>query len=276
MSTSIDLAFVEKYADTVHMAYQQHGSKLRNTVRVKDNVQGATVKFQKVGKGMAGKKTRHGNVPLMNVDHSTVTATMEDWYGADYCDMLDEVKINFDEVRVIADAGAFAVGRKIDALLLTAMAATSNAVEEAASGLNKAKITEAVQRMNENDVPDDGGRFCVVGAHQWEELMHITEFASADFVGDQLPFLKGTESKLWRGITWLFHSGLPLSGGTRTCFMYHKNAIGLGEAKQMKAYIDWVPEKAAHLINHCLSAGAVLIDPNGCVEIACDDDAALS
>jgi hypothetical protein len=276
MSTSISNSFVAQYMADVHEAYQQRGSKLRGTVRLKTGVTGATAVFQKNGKGAAGKKTRHGNVPLMNVEHSTVTATLEDWYGADYVDHLDELKTNTDERLVVANAGAYALGRKVDELLVGKLAQASNAVAEASSGLTKAKVLEAFAMLNGKDVPDDGNRFAVVGAHQWNELLDISEFKSADFAGDRYPWLKGTESRTWLGITWMFHTGLPLSGGTRKCFLYHRSALGLAEGQDVKVFTDWVPEKAAHLVDHLLSAGAVLIDDDGVVEIDCDDDAALA
>lgn len=276
MSTSISNSFIAQYVADVHEAYQQRGSKLRGTVRLKTGVTGATAVFQKNGKGAAGKKTRHGNVPLMNVEHSTVTATLEDWYGADYVDHLDELKTNTDERLVVANAGAYALGRKVDELLVARLAQASNIVPEAASGLTKAKVLEAFALLNGKDVPDDGNRFAVVGAHQWNELLDISEFKSADFAGDRYPWLKGTESRTWLGITWMFHTGLPLSGGTRKCFLYHRSALGLAEGQEVKVFTDWVPEKAAHLVDHLLSAGAVLIDDDGVVEIDCDDDAALA
>lgn len=276
MSTSITNAFIELYAAEVHEAYQQRGSKLRNTVRLKTDVVGSTCVFQKNGKGAAGKKTRHGNVPLMNVSHATAKATLEDWYGADYVDKLDEVRVNHDERQVVANAGAWALGRKIDELLVARMDATANVVPEDGTGLTKAKILSAFEAMNAADVPDDGQRFAVVGPHQWNELLDISEFKSSDYAGERFPWLKGTESRVWLGITWIFHTNLPISSGTRKCFMYHKNAIGLAEGHELKAYVDWVPEKAAHLVNHMLSAGAVLIDEDGVVEIACDDDAAIA
>ncbi len=276
MSTSIANSFIAMYVADVHEAYQQRGSKLRNTVRLKTGVTGATAVFQKNGKGAAGKKTRHGNVPLMNVAHSNVTATLEDWYGADYVDKLDELKTNTDERLVVANAGAYALGRKIDELIVARMAQTSSAVAEGAKGLTKAKILEAFAMLNSKDVPDDGNRFAVVGAHQWNELLDISEFKSADFAGDRYPWLKGTESRTWLGITWMFHTGLPLAGGTRKCFLYHRNAVGLAEGQELKVFTDWVPEKAAHLVDHMLSAGACLIDEDGVVQIDCDDDAALA
>jgi len=71
MSTTVDLAFVKQYEREVHEAYQRMGSKLRNTVRNKNNVKGSSTTFQKVGKGAASTKTRHGKVPVMNVDQAT-------------------------------------------------------------------------------------------------------------------------------------------------------------------------------------------------------------
>lgn len=275
MSTSISNAFVTMYSEDVSEAYQQRGSKLRNTVRLKTEVVGSTTVFQKTGRGAAGKKTRHGNVPLMNVSHTSVSATLEDWYGADYVDKLDELKTNTDERLVTANAGAWALGRKIDELLIGKLDGTSHVVAEGSAGLTKAKILEAFAALNGNDVPDDGSRFAVVGAHQWNELLNIAEFKSADYAGDRFAWLKGTESKVWLGITWMFHTGLPLSAGMRKCFLYHKNSVGLAEGQGVKAFIDWVPEKAAHLVNHMLSAGAVLIDEDGVVEIDCDDDAVI-
>lgn len=276
MSTSIANSFVAMYVADVHQAYQQRGSKLRNTVRLKTGVTGATAVFQKNGKGSAGKKTRHGNVPLMNIDHTSVTATLEDWYGADYVDRLDELKTNTDERLVVANAGAYALGRKIDELILARMAGTGSVVAAGGKGLTKAKILEAFALLNSKDVPDDGSRFAVVGAHQWNELLDISEFKSADFAGDRYPWLKGTESRTWLGITWMFHTGLPLASGTRKCFLYHRSAVGLAEAQNVKVFTDWVPEKAAHLVDHMLSAGACLIDEDGVVQIDCDDAAALA
>ena len=71
LSTSIDQAFVKQFEEEVHQAYQRMGSKLRNTVRVKNGVRGSSTVFQTVGKGSASTKARHGMVPVMNVDHAT-------------------------------------------------------------------------------------------------------------------------------------------------------------------------------------------------------------
>lgn len=276
MSTTVSNAFVSQYVEMVHQAYQAQGSKMRQTVRLQTEVEGSKCVFQKVGKGAAGKKTRHGNVPLMNLDHSNVSCTLSDWYAAEYIDKLDELKDKSDEKQVAANAGAWALGRKIDELLITKLDGATNVVAEAAAGLTKDKILQAFGTLNANDVPDDGHRFAVVGPHQWNELLNIQEFKSSDYAGEQYAWLKGTESRTWLGITWMFHTGLPLDeAGMRKCYIYHRNAAGLAEGQKVQAFVDWVPEKAAHLVDHMLSAGACLIDPDGVVEIQCDDDAAI-
>lgn len=276
MSTTVSNAFVTQYVEMVHQAYQAQGSKMRQTVRLQTEVEGSKCVFQKIGKGAAGKKTRHGNVPLMNLNHSNVSCTLSDWYAAEYIDKLDELKDKSDEKQVAANAGAWALGRKIDELIITKLEGAANVVAEAAAGLTKDKILQAFGTLNANDVPDDGHRFAVVGPHQWNELLNIQEFKSSDYAGEQYAWLKGTESRTWLGITWMFHTGLPLDeAGMRKCYIYHRNAAGLAEGQKVQAFVDWVPEKAAHLVDHMLSAGACLIDPDGVVEIQCDDDAII-
>ena len=281
MSISIDQAFIKQYEAEVHEAYQQRGSKLRHTVRLKTGVEGKSTTFQKVGKGTAGQKTRHGNVPVMNIDHTPVECTLEDWYAGDWVDKLDELKTNIDERQVQVNAGAFALGRKIDSLIITAARSglsSDQKVAEGSAGLTKSKILQAFELLNDADVPDDGQRYAIVGAHQWNELLNITEFKSADYVGaSELPWLAGTQAKRWLNMIWIMHTGLPVSSGTRYCLMYHRTALGLAEGiTGVWTDITWHGDKAAHFVDNAISAGAVRIDSTGIVEIACDDDAAIS
>lgn len=91
MSTTIDKAFVKQFEREVHESFQRMGSKLRNTVRSKGDVRGASTIFQKVGKGVASTKARHGKIPTMNVDHTPVECILTDYYAGDWVDKLDEV-----------------------------------------------------------------------------------------------------------------------------------------------------------------------------------------
>ncbi len=277
MSTTVEQAFETQFESEVKLDYQQCGSKLRNTVRLKSNVKGKTDRFKRMGRGEASTKTRHGRVPVMNASHSYVDCTLTDFYAGDWVDKLDELKVNHDERQVQAKTGSAALGRKIDALIIEKLDTTTNLVAEGSAGLTKAKILTAFETLNNSDVPDDGERYGIVGAHQWNELLAIQEFASSDYVGkESLPWLKGVQAKRWLNIMWLMHTGLPLGSGTRSCFLYHKAGIGLAEGMDIKVDITWNGPEAAFFVDTMMSAGACLIDSDGVIEIACDDDAAIS
>ncbi|TCZ55555.1 phage capsid protein [Roseicella aquatilis] len=273
MSASIDQAFVKQYQAEVQEAYQRQGSKLRPTVRSKSEVRGASTVFQKVGTGTAAAKARNGIVPVMNIDHTSVECFLQDYYAGDWVDRLDELKTNIDERAVVANAGAYALGRKTDELIIAALdsgtqeAVGTGAGETDADGLTRAKVLLAFQMLGNADVPDDGQRYAVVGWKQWSELLTIEEFSSAQFVGpEELPW-KGSQAKRWLGATWIPHSGLTMNGALRYCYFYHKTAIGHASAAEIATDITWHGDRAAHFVNTMMSQGAVLVNDAGVVRM---------
>ena len=274
MSTTIDQAFIKHFEREVHEAYQRQGSKLRNTVRTINNINGAEAVFQKVGTGTASTKSTHGMVPVMNLDHSNVTVALEDYYACDWVDRLDELKVNIDERQVIAAAGANALGRKTDEMIINALdAADDHVITDGNVGLTLDKALEAFEIFGDNDVPDDGGRFAVVGWKQWSELLQIDEFSNADYIGaEQLPFSSITQAKMWLGTVWIPHSGLPIDGNDiRSCYFYHKTAVGHASAADVSTDITWHGDRASYFVNNMMSQGAGLIDEAGIVVINCDE-----
>ncbi len=270
MSTSVDLAFVKQFERDVHEAYQRRGAKLMNSVRRKPNVKGTSTTFQKAGKGVATTKARHGSVTPMNVSHTPVECTLSDFYAGDWVDKLDETKLEHDEKRVIINAGAFALGRKTDELLITELdQTTTTPIAHASTGLTKAKVLTAMQVLGDNDVFEEGRMFAIVPWTEWTELMDITEFKSADFIGDAFPWLKGTEARKWLGTIWMPHSGLEslVASSVSKSFWYHEASVGWGYGANVQSDITWHGDRAAHFVNNMLSGGACLIDSNGVVEI---------
>lgn len=274
MSTTIDQAFIKQFEREVHEAYQRQGSKLRNTVRTISNVNGSSAVFQKVGKGTASTKSTHGMVPVMNLDHSNIEVVLSDYYAGDWVDRLDELKTNIDERQVIANAGANALGRKTDELIIGALeGATSQIIGDGNAGMTKSKILNAFETFGEQDVPDDGQRYCIVGWKQWSDLLAIDEFVNADYIGaDALPFASITQAKMFLGTIFVPHSGLPIDGDDiRSCFYYHKTAVGHAAASDVQTDVSWHGDRAAHFVNNMMSQGAGLIDDSGIVVINCDE-----
>lgn len=271
MANNITAAFITQFESEVHLAYQRMGSKLRNTVRQANNVVGSTVKFQKITKGVANTKSRNADVTPMSdtsgaVQHSQVTATMTDHYAPEYVDKLDELKTNIDERQAVAQSAGYALGRKTDDLLTTAMDAGANStqINDTAGALVKADFISMFETLGSADIPEDGGRYLALSPAGYADLFNINEFASSDFVGDQnLPFAGGASMKEFMGIKCFATSAV--AGGKN--FLYHTSAVGLGVGSDVQTEINYVPEKVANLIVAHMSMGAVVIDDNGVYEI---------
>jgi hypothetical protein len=178
---------------------------------------------------------------------------------------------------VIANGGAYALGRKIDDLIFTAMDTTTSYVGSYSGVLTRELAIQAVETLFGNDVPDDGDCWGMITPRSWSCLMTVDEFSSADFINSDLPFLKGRSmAKTWMGVNWMMHTGLP-GKATATCenFVYHRSAIGAASGMDITADITWEGTRAAHWVNNMMSMGSVLIDAEGVVEIRTDDTTAI-
>lgn len=270
MSTSISTAFIKQFESEVHMAYQRMGSKLRNTVRQVNNVTGNQARFQKVGTGSAVSKSRHAQVPTMDISHSTVDVTLSDFYAADYVDRLDELKTNIDERQVLSQSAAAALGRKTDQTIIDVLDAGSNSnnIAHGSAGLTLAKALSTYEAFGEADVPDDGQRYFIVSPAGWADLLQIDQFSRMEYVGEaDLPYAGGLTAKRWLGFMWFTHSGLSISGTTRECHAFHRSAVGTAMGSDIRTEINYIPEKVSNLITSYMSLGSVMIDNNGAIKV---------
>lgn len=276
MANSVTAAFIKQYESEVHVAYQRTGSKLRNTVRTVNGIDGSTTTFQKVGKGIAGTKDRHGLVPVMNLDHSPVECTLYDYYAGDWVDKLDELKMNVPERQVVANAGAYALGRKTDDLILNSLLAASTSIPVGTSGMTPTKVLAGITALGNRDVPiDDGNVYMLCGWDEWADLMLYDEFASADYVpANELPWAgKGMVAKRWSGVMIMPSSLIGANGNNEsTNPMWHSSAVGHAIGQDVTADITWHGDRAAHFVNNMMSMGSCLIDDNGVVKIVADRD----
>tara|TARA_R100001440_G_scaffold23199_1_gene37817 strand:- start:2683 stop:3498 length:816 start_codon:yes stop_codon:yes gene_type:complete len=266
MANTIDVAFIKQFETDVHLAYQRMGSKLRNTVRTVGSVRGNVVRFQKIGTGSASTKSRNGDVTAMELTHTTVEATMQDFYAAEYIDKLDELKTNIDERQAVATSAAAALGRKTDELLITAMDAGANStqIHDTGSALGKADLLTLFETFGSASIPEDGGRYLAMHPKGYADLFNIDAFASSDFVGEQnLPFAGGMTMKEFLGFK-IFSTSAVSAGKSMA---YHTSAVGLGVNSDISTELNYIPQKASHLATSMMSMGAVVIDSNGIYEV---------
>lgn len=257
--------FVQLYDAEVKAAYQREGSLLRNTVRQRDAVAGERVYFPKIGKGMATQKGRNADVVPMDIDLSKVFATMQDFYAPEYLDELDLAKINWSVRTETARAAAWAIGRAVDNSIINAINGSANTISAGTiNGGGNTELTLAVttaisEELSTRDVPMDRMRYAVVTPESLNELLQIEQATSMFYVREQL-LISGDKPAFWMGFNWIVHTGLP--SGVKGLF-YHKMSTGIGFNQDIKSRIDWVPQKAAWLVNSYASFGSVIIDEDG-------------
>ncbi len=276
MAINLSTAFVTLFDAEVKQAYQA-SAVLRPAVRIRSGVEGSTYKVPKIGKGVAQIRIPQTDVTPLNVTYSQVTATLSDYIAAEYSDIFMQAKVNFDERRELVKVVSNAIGRRQDQLILDALTASSatsvgNDIGGSDTNMNVAKLREAAKVLNANNVPMDN-RHIIIHANSLASLLSETAVTSSDF--NTVKALVQGEINTFLGFT--FHvlgdrteGGLIKDGSNdRTCFAFHKDALGLAEGIAPKTEINYVPEKTSFLIASMFSAGAVAIDDEGIVKIVC-------
>jgi len=277
MAQNVTTAFVTLFESEVKQAYQSE-SILRGTMRTRTGVQGNTVKFPKIGKGVATPRINQTDVTPLNVTYSQVTANMSDFIAAEYSDIFHQTHINFDERRELVEVVSKAIARRMDQICIDALDAAASpstvatTVGGSGSNMNIEKLRATAKAMNEKNVPSEG-RYLLMHASQLDALLGETEITSQDFAS--VKALVRGEIGSFMGFQVLTmgdrdEGGIP-KPSTRTCFAWHKDSLGYAESMAQKTEVNYIAEKTSFLVSSMFSAGAVAIDDEGIVKISCTE-----
>lgn len=274
MAVGVSNAFVQLFDAEVKQAYQAQRA-LAGVTRERTNVEGNQVKFPKIGKGTATIRVPQTDVTPLNVSYSQVTATMSDYIAAEYSDIFSQQKINFDERRELVQVVSGAIGRRMDQLVIDALSGSGTAltvattVGGAGTNMNLAKLLEAKELLDTGNVPAQD-RCMLIHASGLAALLDDTKIASSDYAA--VKALVQGQLDTFLGFKFITigdrdEGGLP-KPSTRTCFAFHKDALGMGIGMNQKTEINYVAEKTSFLVASMFSAGAVAIDAEGIVAIS--------
>ncbi len=282
MSTNLSPAFVQLFEAEVHQAYQA-SAVLRGAARMRTGVVGDTVKFPKVGKGQASIRVPQTDVTPINAAFSQVSVSLSDYVAAEYSDIFNQQKVNFDERQELAQVVGNAIGRREDQILIDALDAASAGTTVAktvvtsgsatASNLNVGKIIAAKKALDAANVPATDRHF-VIHANNLAGLLGDERAISSDFqtlqalVQGQINTMMGFQFHI---VGDRDEGGLPLSTNDRTCFAFHRSALGCAVGIAPKTEINYIPEKTSFLVTAMLSMGAAAIDAEGIVDVICDE-----
>jgi len=281
MSVQLSKAFVTLFDAEVKQAYQGK-AMLVGAVRQRRGVEGSTVRFPKVGRGVATARISQSDVTPLNVGFSNVTCTLQDWNAAEYSDIFSQQKVNFDERQELVQVLGNAIGRRQDQLILDALNAATgtgtvgNDIGGTDTNMNVAKLREAKRQLDRANVPPEG-RHIILHASGLASLLSETAVTSSDF--NTVKALVAGEINTFLGFT--FHilgdrseGGLAIDSSLdRTCFAFHKDSIGYAEGIAPRTEVNYIAEKTSFLVNSLFSAGAVAIDAEGIVKITARETA---
>lgn len=277
MSVNISTAFVTLFDSEVKQAYQ--GQRLlAGVTRERTGVQGNTVKFPKIGKGSATIRVPQTDIVPLSVTVNQVTATMEDFIAAEYSDIFDQSHVNFSERQELVQVVSGAIARRMDQVVLDALTASSgtntvaNSIGGSNTNLNVAKLRAAKKALDAKNVPADGRCF-IIHANSLDSLLSETSVTSSDF--NSVKALVTGDVDTFLGFQFITmgdrdEGGLAIDGSNdRTCFAFHKDAMGLGISMNQTSRVDYIAEKTSFLVASMFSAGSVAIDADGIVKVTC-------
>jgi hypothetical protein len=284
MSFTITQAFVSQYKANVTMLYQQNGSKLRGTVR-EESLTGKAHFFERIGATAAQVRvTRHGDTPLISTPHSRRMVTPLDYEWADLVDQQDKIRILINPESEYAQNASMALGRAFDSAVIAAFNGnafagdsgqttvalpSSQLIVNGGTGFTMAKLRQAKLILDNANVPDEE-RYLVYSPRALYNLLGDTQVTSADF--NSVKALVDGQLDTYLGFKFVKTTLLPLSGNIRSCFAYHKNAMGIAVNADIMTRINERPDKSyAVQVYVCGTWGATRIQEEGVVQVDFDE-----
>lgn len=288
---TVPAVFNHVYHAELHRLVAQRESRLRGAVRTR-SVQGKSDNWDRLGPSdLAAVATRHATTTILDPVHSRRRATMTDRGGAIILDKFDEVKTITQPQNDYAQNHADSINRFYDDLIVTALGGAATAVagddttstvalpaaqiitEAGTAGLTFAKVNQAVRKLNESNVPFPD-RYAVVSPAGLEDLLATTQATSSDFT-DLKAIQSGRLQGTWMGFQWIMSTRLPFSTPKRTCYFFHKNAVGLSMAMDIYTSVSTRNDlNDATQVYAACSAGAVRIEEELVVAVEIDEVAA--
>lgn len=285
MSYDVPEHHVQQYNSNVRLLSQQKMSRLRRTVRVDGDIQGERVSFDRLSPTAAQRNTtRHADTPLMNTPHSRRWAEMFDYDWGDLVDKTDKLKTIYDPTNPYAVLGARAMGRSMDDVIIEALGGTAitgkaadgtqalpsgQKVVHGSANLTVAKMLSAKELLDAAEVDESVPRYIVCAANQITGLLNTTEVKSSDY--NTVKALAEGQLNSYLGFEFIRSQRLSVDGsGNRLVYAFTGEAVGLGLPLDVTTDIGPRRDKRmATQVYVCMSLGAVRIEDEQVVEIAC-------
>ncbi len=288
MSFQVTTAFVQQYTTNVALLLQQRGSKLRECVTMGSYTGKAAKAVEQIGAVTAQARTsRHADTPLISTPHDARWVFPTDYEWADMIDDQDKLRMLIDPTSPYAVNGAYAIGRAMDDIIISAALGTSMTGENGSTstvfdttnqriavggtGLTVAKLRQArrILMAGEVDVSADP-LYIAVTAQQLDNLLGTTEVTSSDY--NTVKTLVSGDIDTFLGFKFIQVERLGLDGsGDRRCIAWAKSGLHLGMWNDITTKISERADKSyATQVYVKGTFGATRTEEKKVVEIICD------
>ncbi len=261
----------------VKKAYQSQGFILRDYIRRRENVEGTTVSFRKVGYVVAEQYGFQSQVVYQDPNYNKVDVVLNPFRAPTLIDDVERFLYNFDERQEDAQLIAMALGRRSDQLIIDALAAsgTANTIANGGTGMTFAKVRQVVEYFDSLAVPPEM-RVIAISAAAQSDLLAEDQFTSSFYINLDAIKNGGLNGNFAMGMMWkvipnMVEGGLPKTGNVRDCFAWHKMAMGMGIGKNFTTQIERVPQYDSWQVLGKIFANAVAVDAVGIVKIGVDE-----
>lgn len=260
--------YTTQYDQKVEHTLQSEGFLLRGTTRPPTNVVGNTLQFFILGQGEASSMSQTVEmITPANLAKDTVTVDMADYQFAEFVRHGEPERISVQFRQEIQDAGAMALGRKFDRVIMQAMDdATLDTIGDGTAALSPLDCSQAKADINALGMMKMNEFFCPVPSIAWEQLNLYKIFNNADYTGPQLTYVQQVGAKTWNMINFFqlpdsaFTS--PSAGAVDT-YLWNRRTVGFGSNYDLNTKITYENLFTSWLYNTTMSAASKVIQEDG-------------
>jgi hypothetical protein len=295
MPDNITVASVQTYRANVELLLQQKDSRLADKVTVGSYVGKAASVIEQFGEATAVAKTsRHSNTPLLDISQDKRWVFPADYEWASLIDSQDKLRMIIDPTSPYAAAGAAAMNRVKDDIILAAIFGTNYTGENGtttesfgtlgsgtydvgvntggtASALNVAKLQAGVRILmtaNKGELMEPV--YGAISSYEHDALLKEVQVANKDY-GNSAVLVDG-RVKRFMGIDFTITERLTITSGNRLVPLWLKSGMHLGMWNDMQVEIGPRPDKSyATQVYLCMTLGASRTQLGKQVRIQCDD-----
>jgi hypothetical protein len=272
-----------QYDTRVQHILQNEGFMLRGTTDEPVSVKGNTLEFFFIGKGEAQP---FGPVPerakAANLGKGTKTVDMTDWQFYEEVRHGEPEKISPEYRGKIQQAGAMALGRKFDRIIMEAMdgeAGNIVTIGDGTAAISPIQLSTGKAQINAVGMMSMNQFFMPVPSISWEALKLYKVFNNRDYTGEQLLFKGKTEAVLWNGI-WTFQAPddmfTAFDSHSVDTYLWNKATVGFGSNYAMTSRITYENLITAWAYNTVMSGAAKVLQTPGVKRYRIKIDAPLA